>query len=190
MTKRLFVALSPSTECRELVALARETLKARFPDMRIRWQPDSNVHLTLSFLGNVAEELLEDCQERLTACGERAQRFDLCTTRLGAFPSPLRPSVIWLGIDADPADALSSLQRDVASAYRHIREERRPFRPHITLGRVKDVGSSNRAAIAAVLTELPASSTCWRCDQVTLFESTLAPEGAVHTPLHRVAIPQ
>lgn len=190
MTRRLFVALAPSLDCRELVALARETLEARFPDMRMRWQPDANVHLTLSFLGNVGEELLDDCRDRLTACARRAQRFDLCTTHLGAFPSPVRPSVIWLGVDAAPDSALTSLQRDVAAAYRHIRDDRRPFRPHITLGRVKDMGSANRAAFAAELTGLPASSARWRCEQVTLFESTLTPEGALHAPLHVAAIPE
>lgn len=162
MTTRLFVALQPSGECR---------------------------HLSLSFLGNVEDERVADCADRLATCARRASQFALRTKDLGAFPSPVRPSVVWLGIEAEPAAGLASLQRDLADAYRDIRKDPKPFRPHITMGRVKDMSRVDRTAFAAALTALPESSTRWECRHVTLFESTLSADGAVHAAIQTVPIP-
>lgn len=183
MTRRLFVAIEPSEACREIVRTARAALAERFPDARVRWQPDENVHLTLAFLGNVAEEQVDECAQQLATCVEHHRTFELASSRLGAFPSPLRPSVIWLGLRADTTGELASLQRDVAAAYRHIRDDARPFRPHITLGRVKNMAGTDRQEFAAALTELPEATTAWLAPRVILFESRLTPDGAVHTPV-------
>lgn len=189
MSTRLFVALEPPPEVRAVAADARAALRERFPDLRVRWQPDANVHLTLAFLGNVPDDEVAACGDRLDACAGRARRFEATTTRLGAFPSPLRPSVIWLGIDAEPVSALSALQRDVAAAFRHLHDDRRPFRPHITLGRVKGLGTSERSEVAGALAALPRDAAAWRVDRVVLFASELSPEGAVHTPVRTGTIP-
>jgi 2'-5' RNA ligase len=189
MSTRLFVALEPPPEVRAAAAAAREALRERFPDLHVRWQPDENVHLTLAFLGYVPDPDVEACADRLEACAGRARRFRATTTRLGAFPSSLRPSVIWLGIDAEPAAALAALQRDVATAFRWLHDDRRPFRPHITLGRVKSLGGSDRAALAGSLAELPPTAAAWHVDRAVLFASRLRPEGAIHTPVRTGTIP-
>lgn len=188
MTRRLFIAVEPSAACRQISGAAKAALAARFPAARIRWQPDENVHLTLAFLGNVDEAQVEECAQRLAATAARHRTFQLASSRLGAFPSALRPSVIWLGLQAETTGTLASLQRDIASAYRDIREDARPFRPHLTLGRVKDLAGTDRREFAAALAELPEDVTAWTVRRVVLFESRLTPEGAVHAPVASVEL--
>lgn len=183
MSRRLFVAVEPSTACRALAARAASALQERFPELRARWQPTENLHLTLAFLGQVPEEDVVACADRLSELAAGARPFGLASYRLGAFPSARRPSVLWLGVRADPAAALGELQRDVATSYRQLHDDRKPFRPHLTLGRVKDLGATPRAELATTLTELPPDTVRWTVREVVLFESRLAPAGAVHTPI-------
>ena len=183
MSRRLFVAVEPSQACRALLARAQATIAERFPRLRVRWQPAANLHLTLAFLGHVDDARVDACAERVDRVAGAHRPFDLTTTRLGAFPSPLRPSVLWLGVRADPADALAHLQRDVAAAFRDVRSDPKPFRPHLTLARVKGLGGTPRPELAEGLAQLPADQVAWRVAEIVLFESRLAPEGAVHTPV-------
>ena len=189
MSRRLFVALDAPDACRELATGARAVLDEGFPELRVRWQPEANLHLTLSFLGSVPDEHVEACLEHVRRCAARAVRFKLSTTRLGAFPSPRRPSVIWMGIEASPASALAGLQRDVADAFRQLREERRPFRPHLTLGRVKTLEGVDRGALASALARLPNGDAEWEPDRVVMVESRLTSDGAVHTEVGAGTIP-
>lgn len=183
MSRRLFVAVEPSDACRELLTGTQATLADRFPSLRVRWQPTDNLHLTLAFLGNVADARVAETSEQVERMAAIHQRFSLTTTRLGAFPSPLRPSVLWLGAKAEPPDALAHLQRDVADAFRYLRDDRKPFRPHLTLGRVKGLGSTPRDEFAELLARLPTDRVSWTVHGLVLFESRLTPDGAVHTPV-------
>ena len=183
MSRRLFVALEPSQACRSLLERTQTALAEEFPDLRVRWQPAGNLHLTLAFLGHVDEDRVDACAKLVEQVAADHRRFDLITTRLGAFPSPLRPSVLWLGVRAEPTDALVHLQRDVAAAFRHVRADPKPFRPHLTLARVKGLGGTPRPELAEGLARLPDDRATWSVAEIVLFESRLAPEGAVHTPV-------
>lgn len=189
MSRRLFVAVEPSKDCRALLTATQTALAERFPSLRVRWQPAENLHLTLAFLGHVSDDDAEVCAQRVASLAPSHRRFALGTTRLGAFPSPLRPSVLWLGVRAEPPDALASLQRDVAGAFRHLHDDRKPFRPHLTLARVKSLGGTPRPELATALAELPEEQIRWTVEDVVLFESRLSSEGAVHTPVRTVTLP-
>lgn len=189
MSSRLFVALDVPESCRGVARDARETLADGFPGLRVRWQPPENLHLTVAFLGSVDEAAVPDCAARVAACAARSARFDLDTARLGAFPSERRPSVIWLGIQAQPPEALASLQRDIARSFRHVREDGRSFRAHITLGRVNAVESVDRASLADALARLPRTGASWTVERVILFSSVLSSDGAVHAEVAAGTIP-
>lgn len=184
MSKRLFIAIEPSDECRQVAASERARLEQRLEHPPIRWQPLENLHLTLGFLGDVADDAVEDCIHLLDRCTANARRFELATTNLGAFPSASRPSVVWLGVEATPARALRDLQATIAGAFRRVRADPKPFRPHITLGRVKGRGPRNRGAFVDALSASPAARAAWHPATVVLFQSELSPGGAAHRPVH------
>lgn len=96
-----------------------------------------NAHLTLAFLGGVTQDQTAAVSALLDAVCTRNQPFTLSLSGGGFFGPKNRPSVIWAGVKPEPA--LMRLQRDIAQvvASAGITLETRPFRPHLTILRVR-----------------------------------------------------
>jgi 2'-5' RNA ligase len=168
---RAFVAVFPPSEVRtEALAWA-----GRWPlDERVRWTTPENVHLTLKFLGDVRPEALDDIYAALgEVCAEHAP-FDAVLAELGAFPSARRARILWIGVGAG-SDRLRSLSADVDDALAPLgfEREKRPYVPHLTLGRVRG-GPLNL--------DLPSGGggTRFRVGRIELMESRLAAKGATY----------
>ena len=133
---RAFIAVELPIEIRQAACAATSKLRKEIGEL-VRWVPLENMHLTLKFLGDVAPSNMDMLSQMLRAETELFNCFDLGLNGLGSFPSPKRPRVIYIGIQA-PA-ALESLYRGIESASRRLgyESEERGFSPHLTLGRVK-----------------------------------------------------
>ena len=171
---RLFVAINLPNRLSGRIFDGTERLRA-LPG--IRWVAPASVHLTLKFIGAVGEDQAAGIAKALrTVAGEHAP-FDLLLTSVGAFPSLRRPRVIWLGVEEE--EELLALQRRLEDelARTGVERDRRPYHPHLTLGRVKRGGRTD-------LSELPrlASNTdidgSWKVKSVDLMRSHLKPDGA------------
>lgn len=153
----------------------------------VRWLRPEAMHLTLRFFGDLPEESLEKIGEVMLSVGRFHSPFQVAVTGIGAFPSPARPRVIWLGVkDGEPLQALhSSLDRGLEEA--GFPGEGRPFSPHLTLGR-------SRGPLPAVRTVLDPyrERACGllQVEQMVLFESRLQPAGAIHLPRKTVILGQ
>ncbi len=102
----------------------------------LKWVAESNLHITLKFLGEVNEEKLKRVRERLKNM-ESHESFNVISSSIGAFPSPSSPRVIWLGVK-EGYEEISELNENIEEEMKKIgfkREKR--FHPHITLCRVK-----------------------------------------------------
>lgn len=151
---RLFVALWPDTAVRNrLWELARSQVPGR---ARLTHRDD--LHLTLWFLGPVAEHRLDPLQAALE--GVTGSSFDLRLTHTGHWP---RPQICWCAPDEVPT-ALGQLLKRLQRALEPIdfAPESRPYRPHVTLAR------KVRRATAQALPE----PICWRVDRFALVSST------------------
>ena len=151
----------------------------------VRWVPPQNMHLTLKFLGDVSPSSVEFLVQMLRNETANIHCFDIHLAGLGAFPSPRRPRVLYIGIQA-PA-LLDTLQRGIESASRRLgyEEEERPFSAHLTLGRVRqNVNAVEqqqiRRAIEGIQVDLLGTA---RVDSVHLYKSELNPGGSVYTRL-------
>jgi len=115
--------------------LARVTRRLSLASIPVRWVPPQNLHLTLRFLGEQAKSERGSIVDVLTRAAEDADPFEVSFGAVGAFPSPRRPKVIWIEVEAVPRLRLlrSSLEREMARA--GFGTETVPFRPHVTLGR-------------------------------------------------------
>ena len=181
-----------------------------------RWVSPAKVHLTLRFLGEITEEEAGPVAVVLeAACLQgRACSFEL--NRLGVFPNPKNPGVIWAG-PAEPPAALLSLEAGLSAGLeaagfgaagpvpeaRPSRSHRppRPFRPHLTLARCPRRGRGRGACpqrrgskdLARALREAErlclASRPTLFLTEAALFKSELRPGGAVHTVLRRAGLP-
>lgn len=182
---RAFIAVEIPSEIQQNVY--KETAKLRKElDSLVRWVSVENMHLTLKFLGDVSPSSVEFLIQMLRNEADTVPCFTIHLTRLGSFPSPKRPRVIYIGIQA-PA-ALDALQRGIESASRRLgyESEERPFSAHLTLGRVKQnimvVDQQKiRHAIEGTQVDLLGSA---RVDSVHLYKSELKPSGSVYTRLY------
>ncbi len=176
----MFVALEPSEAVREELGAWRDGLVAGREDLRP--VAATSLHLTLVFLGwqNEADagqiaELVRDA-----VAGSAAARL----APKGVEPVPPRgPRLFALDLD-DDGERCGKAQAAVSAALaseRFYRPEKRPFWPHMTLARVK----RGRRAGPLRARGLPAPFDAGR---VTLYRSTLRPQGAVYDPLAQVEL--
>ncbi len=130
---RAFLAIPlPEEIVRTAQGLCRK-LADSFP--HVRWVRPETMHLTLRFFGDIPEEFLEKIGEVMLSVGRLHPPFQVPVAGIGAFPSPARPRVIWLGIQEEQAlmalySALETGLGDIG-----LPGEERSFSPHLTLGR-------------------------------------------------------
>ncbi len=132
---RVFVAVFPPPETREALADAARDLPVHGA---VRLTPAANVHLTLKFLGDLAESDLNRVTQALEPLRTRHEPFEANISGFGAFPSPRRARILWAGI-GEGSDSLISLAADVEDSLKPLGFERegRPYVPHLTLGRAR-----------------------------------------------------
>lgn len=135
---RLFVALEVPESLQRTLATLQERLKPALAEagLRARWVPPGHLHLTLAFLGEVAEARLPALGSVLAEVAGRHDSFDACTAALGAFPSENRPRVLFLGLA--PCAPLDALALDLQEMLRRagFSLDAKPFHPHLTLARM------------------------------------------------------
>lgn len=171
-TKRLFTGLELPAYCRAALV----ALDPRLPGLR--WLPEEQLHLTLSFLGDV--DAAQETRLR-EALGEvRVPPFFLPLRGVGLFSAKGRPSVVWVGVGKGHPH-LFVLHRRIQDAVLHagLEPDLKPFHPHVTTGRARGI---SRQALQPFLRRL-ADADCglFEVKGFTLFSSALAPEGAVHS---------
>lgn len=189
-TLRAFIALPLPPDWRGALAQAMAEMRVLMPS-GVRWVEASGIHLTLKFLGATDASMAPGIMEALGRQLRGAGRPRLVLSGLGTFPGGKEPRVIWAGVGGETG-VLGDWQQRVEAAAGGLGwpRERRPFRPHLTLGRVRDgTAAAQRRAMAGVIGEarLPAAAE-WEADTVGLYHSALTPRGAIYTSLGEVRI--
>ena len=146
---RTFIAILLTSEARDAVTAEVERLRPR--SRAVAWVPRENLHLTLRFLGEQAEERLTDARAALETAAAGGEPFTVGLHGLGAFPGLERPRILWIGI-AEGALAVRGLQArlEAGLAERGFPPESRPWHPHLTVGRVFDDRRWRREATPAL----------------------------------------
>jgi RNA 2',3'-cyclic 3'-phosphodiesterase len=180
----LFVAIRPDEAATDHLADALETRRRLPVAQALRWQPPSQWHITLSFLGDAPEQVADDVAERLAGeCGAAVPGVRLRGS--GCFGR----QILWLGIGDDAAaTALADLARSIPN---HVRGlgldvDRRPWRGHLTVARARHGDARPVADLLADYDGPP-----WRATELLVIRSTGGPRPAhlvVHTlPLDSAA---
>jgi len=186
---RAFLAIDPPEEIfREIIKIQERLKNAIQGD--IRWVRPEGMHLTLKFFGYVYESDIENIS-RVVKDGVANMKALLLNVRnLGAFPSVNRPRVLWLGIDGD-TNALISLQVEIDAGFQEygFKKEDRPFRPHLTLARIKEPKGLIGLAEAVKKNEDYITGS-FTVTGLTLFKSDLKPTGAIYTKLAHFLFPE
>jgi len=176
---RLFVAVFPPALVQRAAAGVIDGLR-RDGD-GVSWVKPDNLHYTMRFLGEVGES----GARRVADAADRAVRgreaFDAELGAPGAFPNARRARVLWLGMSRGERP-LVELARALETELARLGFERegRPFSPHLTIGRVRDLGHDWSEALAAAA---PAAAP-FRVDRLAVVESQLNPKGSIYTIRH------
>jgi 2'-5' RNA ligase len=180
---RLFIALEIPSTVRENLAELLKSLRAVSPQTRLV-RPE-NLHVTLKFIGEVAETKLAAIQTELARV-RCDQSVTLDFRRLGFFPSEKHPRVFWAGIEALPN--LKTLAADIETATETlgIPREGRPFSPHLTLARFEPPQLPEQLR-AAIEENAERNFGSLRTTQFHLIESKLKPSGAEYTTVESFA---
>lgn len=174
MTVRVFVAVEPPHEAKELLWEAMAPWRTRWPS--IRWERPPKLHFTLRFLGEIPEERIEAVGQATRRAADGQGSFTASLGGVGWFPSPRRPRVIWVGLIHGAAE-LSVLQMRLEDELHRAgfgRDSRR-FSPHLTVGRVRE---TVRVPLGE---ELEVPIIRFPVERLVVKQSTLAPGGSVYT---------
>ncbi|HTY47936.1 MAG TPA: RNA 2',3'-cyclic phosphodiesterase [Methanomassiliicoccales archaeon] len=107
------------------------------------------VHITLKFLGPTDESLVPKIVEAMRSAIDGVKPFEMKLAGSGVFPSRSNARVVWAGLEgADPLGVMAARLEDLLADV-GFQKENRPFRPHLTMARVKDPRASLSAAEAA-----------------------------------------
>jgi 2'-5' RNA ligase len=141
----------------------------------------------LKFFGNIDRSAVESICAAVKKQAAATPSLQLKAERMGVFPDLRKPRVLWVGT-AGESGKLALLQNHLEADFEKIGfpRENRPFRAHLTLGRIKD--SRTAVSIGEALkkhSEFTAGE--FRVHEVILFQSNLTPQGAIYTKL--AAIP-
>jgi len=172
VSKRLFVAI-------DLPDSTRELLSGLDPHIRgVRWTEPDQMHLTLGFFGDVHEDVEVRLREKLSAIEFGA--FFLPVNGVGSFSSRGAPKIIWIGVGKAHPHLFQIHKRVQEAALAvGIEPELRPWHPHITIARCRDVSAQALRKFLQSNAEFDVGMI--RVDAFHFYSSKLMPAGPIHT---------
>jgi len=189
---RAFIAIELPAKVKQLLTGLQAGLKATATG-RVTWTRPEMMHLTVRFLGSIEEHQAPLVAAAIENAIKGMKVFELTTDRLGAFPSPRRPKTVWIGIRE--SCQLWSLSDRINAALKAlgINEEKRAFRPHLTICRVRERSSvAERGSVKGLKKEIETNKdslqVIFKVNEITLFKSELGGKGPVYTALRRIPL--
>ena len=185
---RAFFAVALDEGVREAVAGLVAALRAREGGDAVRWVRPESLHVTLHFLGSIETEQVPTLIERVAAETAVHTPFRLRASEVSVFPSPRRPRAVVLELEPEaPLTALAAaVTRGVVAA--GFPAEERPYRSHLTLGRIGGRGKKKSEIRLDVTASVTPVSDAWVVSEAVLYRSDLRRSGAKYTPLGRTPL--
>lgn len=182
---RTFVAISISDEARFAIASMIEEL--REIENTIRWVDAANLHLTSKFIGEIEEDRIEKLRMALDQSSNGILEFRYSLSSKGCFPNWKRPRVLWIGVH-DQDGKMSELQQQIEDNFHKVKipREKRKFKPHLTIGRVKQNRKPGRILNDFQQSQLGEFEV--KVNDVHLMQSELLPTGAKYSVLHTASL--
>ena len=174
--KRVFIGIPIGRKIKSILPIVKSAVNCN-PNC-IKWIPTENIHLTLSFLGNIRvkdiHHFIESLKKKITS-----NNFQLTITGTGVFPSSKSPKVLWLGIGRG-VDDLTSLKNQIEKSVKKFKDnyQENIFTPHITIARIR--------RLHAKVNALPFLNSVYspielEVNSISMYESKLFPEGVQYT---------
>ncbi len=178
---RAFIAIDLPKEIKDYLSLLEAKLKQSGAD--VKWVAPVNIHLTLKFLGEIDEQKTNKITQILEEISFRTPQYHLKLGDIGAFPNIKSPRIIWIGLaagDNETKEIATNLEEKIEKI--GIPKEDKPFASHITIGRIKSNLNREKLtqALTALTTENDKAIYQFLATKLTLFKSTLTPQGPIY----------
>jgi len=185
-TIRTFIAFKLPENIISSIRKIQEDIKSYA--FKVRWVNPENIHLTLKFLGNISATDIEKVSESIINTVNGHAPISLTVKGAGVFPCIKRPRVIWVGITGE-IEKLAGIQKDIEENLEKLGfpREKRPFRGHLTLGRIK--GKIDPKKLLDAMKKFERfESELFIADKVFLFKSDLNSTGSVYTEIKSISL--
>lgn len=175
MMKRLFIGVP--IESKIAAQLSETWSNDRLLNQnRLIWTKPENWHITLFFLGNTQEFLIDLLSQLIEESFSQTQAFNTQLTGTGVFPNTHNPKVLWLGLENLQLLMPAFAQLGDLLLQNGLSPGNKPLKPHLTLARIRSLG--NRSSFESLLKEYQQFNFgSVAINRVALYESTLTPIG-------------
>jgi len=178
-TRRLrsFIAIPLPQYLQQQIGVLQSQLRQQLPELKTP-RPET-LHLTLIFLGEQPQPLLAEIGQLMLSIGENRKNFNVTVKGLDCFPDLRHPQILWMGIE--PQNDLTDLHQQLTSLLENLglSPETRRYRPHLTIGRFRRRPETTDPLCPFLSQDLGSL----KIDRMVLYNSRLAAQGAIHTPL-------
>jgi 2'-5' RNA ligase len=177
---RAFISLELPAKIKAEIKTIQQDLKKA--NIQAKWVNPQISHLTLAFLGSIRPNQVEKISQVLEGTGSQIKPVNLYLLRLGCFPNPVKPRVIFVDL-AGEKDKLEILNEKIRENLKKekIWFDKKPFSAHITLGRIK-----KRKNLTQILKGLRVKKIKFQAKEIVLNKSELDPTGPAYTQLEKV----
>ena len=140
----------------------------------IRWESKSKLHITIKFIGDVSSELYKDIADCLSEVCSKYKSISLKTRGIRSYPNKRNPRVVVLELEDN--ELITRLKRDIDQSLNKIgiEEDTRIFKPHITLGRIKNKPKLNFNGLGNI-------EMTFKINDISLISSKLTKSGSIYT---------
>lgn len=184
---RAFIAINVDRRVIGEISEAIVQLKRTIPE--VRWVEADKIHLTVKFLGDIEPSRVDPIANALAEALKLFPRFTISAKGLGVFPALRRPRILWVGLEGSQLVSLAASVEAALEPLGFTREER-GFQPHLTIGRWRQFNGATKKLAEELERWKRSEFGASQVEAVTLFQSVLKPEGALHQPLRVIAIAQ
>ena len=187
---RTFIAIELPSELKLKLAQLQTALKSE-GQSSVKWVDPYSIHLTLKFLGGIAIDRVGEITKAMERAAQEVSPFHLEIKELGVFPNLRRVQVVWVGVGGE-MDKLNQLQQHLESYLEPLgfTPESRPFKPHLTVARVRGKASlDERQRFGQLIASTVFETACTiEVEAVNLMRSQLTREGAIYSQISSVKL--
>ena len=191
-TLRTFIAVDFPIEIKAKIEEITSYFKTQLPPKVIKWVDSNNMHLTLKFMGETPVNQLEAIKKAMHQVVTAFPILEIEVKDLGMYPNAKKPRVVWLGISG--AENLITLHKQLDRALKEIgiQSEKRPFSPHLTIGRVRrSADPESVSTVGQTLSQFKVSSLGHvMINELVYYQSELTPQGPNYTILQSTPLNQ
>lgn len=182
---RLFIALPLEKSVKDQLDELIASLKRHGGS--VKWVKAGNIHLTLRFLGDTDENLVDEIKAHIDEAVKTHRQVQTSINTLGGFPNLNRPRVIWVGIEQN-LEALRKMAKDIEHRMRSLgfEKEKKQFKAHLTLGRIRH--PKGLETLTDYMRDFQLEEIPLLFDRIVLFKSTLTPQGPIYDRLHEAIL--